>query len=100
LELLNQLTEVSYRVEHNETNTRTKNITCNSQSLRVSLKSRRKSWQTNDELQDKALLLVKQKDEVEAKNKEVEEARKSLEKKPNSLRLLLNINLNSSQNES
>ena len=36
---------------------------------------------TNDELQDKALLLVKQKNEVEAKNKEVEEARKSLEEK-------------------
>src|SRR5204863_3477037 len=42
---------------------------------------------TNDELQDKALLLVKQKDEVEAKNKEVEEARKSLEEKAEQLTL-------------
>ncbi len=40
---------------------------------------------TNDELQDKALLLVKQKNEVEAKNKEVEEARKSLEEKAEQL---------------
>jgi signal transduction histidine kinase/DNA-binding response OmpR family regulator len=42
---------------------------------------------TNEELQDKALLLVKQKDEVEAKNKEVEEARKSLEEKAEQLTL-------------
>jgi signal transduction histidine kinase/DNA-binding response OmpR family regulator len=42
---------------------------------------------TNDELQDKALLLVKQKDEVEAKNKEVEEARRSLEEKAEQLTL-------------
>src|SRR3712207_7258997 len=34
---------------------------------------------TNEELQDKAHLLAKQKQEVEAKNNEVEEARKSLE---------------------
>jgi signal transduction histidine kinase/CheY-like chemotaxis protein len=38
-------------------------------------------------LQDKALLLVKQKNEVEAKNKEVEEARKSLEEKAEQLTL-------------
>src|SRR5690606_20205329 len=38
-------------------------------------------------LQDKALLLVKQKEEVEAKNKEVEEARKSLEEKAEQLTL-------------
>ncbi|HEY3385395.1 MAG TPA: response regulator, partial [Saprospiraceae bacterium] len=42
---------------------------------------------TNDELQDKALLLVTQKEEVEGKNKEVEEARKSLEEKAEQLTL-------------
>src|SRR6185295_17517090 len=42
---------------------------------------------TNEELQDKAHLLVKQKNEVEAKNKEVEEARKSLEEKAEQLTL-------------
>jgi len=56
-----------------------------SQSLAGELKSSRKKLsRTNDELQDKALLLVKQKNEVEAKNKEVEEARKSLEEKQSS----------------
>ncbi|HMH33284.1 MAG TPA: response regulator, partial [Puia sp.] len=38
-------------------------------------------------LQDKALLMVKQKNEVEAKNKEVEEARRSLEEKAEQLTL-------------
>src|SRR5690606_27865470 len=38
-------------------------------------------------LQDKALLLVKQKEEVEAKNNEVEEARRSLEEKAEQLTL-------------
>ncbi|HVK96513.1 MAG TPA: response regulator, partial [Flavisolibacter sp.] len=42
---------------------------------------------TNEELQDKAHLLVKQKEEVEAKNKEVEDARKSLEEKAEQLQL-------------
>ena len=42
---------------------------------------------TNEELQDKAHLLVKQKEEVEDKNKEVEEARRSLEEKAEQLQL-------------
>ena len=42
---------------------------------------------TNEQLQDKAQLMVKQKEEVEAKNKEVEEARKSLEEKAEQLQL-------------
>jgi signal transduction histidine kinase/DNA-binding response OmpR family regulator len=42
---------------------------------------------TNEELQDKAHLLVKQKEEVENKNNEVEEARKSLEEKAEQLTL-------------
>jgi signal transduction histidine kinase len=42
---------------------------------------------TNEELQDKAHLMIKQKEEVEAKNKEVEEARKSLEEKAEQLQL-------------
>ena len=40
-----------------------------------------------DRLQEKALLMVKQKNEVEAKNKEVEEARRSLEEKAEQLTL-------------
>ncbi len=43
--------------------------------------------ETNEELQDKAHLLVKQKEEVEDKNKEVEEARRSLEEKAEQLQL-------------
>ena len=59
-----------------------------SQSLAGELKTQQEELRrTNDELQDKALLLVKQKDEVEAKNKEVEEARKSLEEKAEQLTL-------------
>ncbi len=42
---------------------------------------------TNEELQDKAHLLAKQKEEVEGKNREVEEARLSLEEKAEQLQL-------------
>ncbi|HSF44745.1 MAG TPA: response regulator, partial [Chitinophagaceae bacterium] len=42
---------------------------------------------TNEELKEKAHLMVKQKEEVEAKNKEVEEARRSLEEKAEQLQL-------------
>jgi signal transduction histidine kinase len=64
-----------------ETNTRTEELLEQSQSLTDELR------RTNEELQDKAHLLVKQKEEVEAKNKEVEEARKSLEEKAEQLQL-------------
>jgi signal transduction histidine kinase/DNA-binding response OmpR family regulator len=64
-----------------ETNTRTEELLAQSQSLTDELR------RTNEELQDKAHLLVKQKEEVEAKNKEVEEARLSLEEKAEQLQL-------------
>ena len=64
-----------------ETNSRTEQLLEQSQSLTDELR------RTNEELQDKAHLLVKQKEEVEAKNKEVEEARRSLEEKAEQLQL-------------
>jgi HAMP domain-containing protein/signal transduction histidine kinase/CheY-like chemotaxis protein len=89
LELLNQLTESIGVVLNNiETNTRTEELLTQSQSLAGELKIQQEELRrTNDELQDKALLLVKQKEEVEGKNKEVEEARKSLEEKAEQLTL-------------
>jgi HAMP domain-containing protein/signal transduction histidine kinase len=89
LELLSQLTEsIGIVLNTIETNTRTEELLAQSQSLAGELKIQQEELRrTNDELQDKALLLVKQKDEVEAKNKEVEEARKSLEEKAEQLTL-------------
>src|SRR5205823_5340173 len=89
LELLSQLTEsIGIVLNTIETNTRTEELLAQSQSLAGELKVQQEELRrTNDELQDKALLLVKQKDEVEAKNKEVEEARRSLEEKAEQLTL-------------
>ena len=89
LDFLNQLTESIGIVLNNiETNTRTEELLTQSQSLASELKTQQEELRrTNDELQDKALLLVKQKNEVENKNKEVEEARKSLEEKAEQLAL-------------
>nr|ACN58987.1 GAF sensor hybrid histidine kinase [uncultured bacterium BLR19] len=89
LDFLNQLTEsLGIVLNTIETNTRTEELLAQSQSLAGELKTQQEELRrTNDELQDKALLLVKQKDEVEAKNKEVEEARKSLEEKAEQLTL-------------
>ncbi len=89
LELLSQLTEsIGIVLNTIETNSRTEGLLSQSQSLAGELKIQQEELsRTNDELQDKALLLVKQKDEVEAKNKEVEEARKSLEEKAEQLTL-------------
>ncbi|MEO6131438.1 MAG: HAMP domain-containing protein [Saprospiraceae bacterium] len=89
LELLSQLTEsIGIVLNTIETNTRTEELLTQSQSLAGELKIQQEELRrTNDELQDKALLLVKQKDEVEAKNNEVEEARKSLEEKAEQLTL-------------
>ncbi len=82
LDFLEQLTEsIGIVLNTIETNTRTERLLAQSQSLAGQLNI------TNEELQDKALLLVKQKDEVEAKNKEVEDARKSLEEKAEQLTL-------------
>ncbi len=89
LELLNQLTEsIGIVLNTIEANTRTEDLLKQSQSLASELKLQQEELsRTNDELQDKALLLVKQKDEVELKNKEVEEARRSLEEKAEQLTL-------------
>jgi HAMP domain-containing protein/signal transduction histidine kinase/DNA-binding response OmpR family regulator len=89
LDFLNQLTEsIGIVVNTIETNSRTEELLTQSQSLAGELKIQQEELKrTNDELQDKALLLVKQKNEVEAKNKEVEEARRSLEEKAEQLTL-------------
>jgi HAMP domain-containing protein/signal transduction histidine kinase/CheY-like chemotaxis protein len=89
LDFLSQLTEsIGIVLNTIETNSRTEELLAQSQSLAGELKTQQEELRrTNDELQDKALLLVKQKDEVEAKNKEVEEARRSLEEKAEQLTL-------------
>nr|MDQ3046927.1 HAMP domain-containing protein [Bacteroidota bacterium] len=89
LDFLSQLTEsIGIVVNTIETNSRTEELLEQSQSLAGELKIQQEELRrTNDELQDKALLLVKQKNEVEAKNKEVEEARRSLEEKAEQLTL-------------
>jgi signal transduction histidine kinase/CheY-like chemotaxis protein len=89
LDFLSQLTEsIGIVLNTIEASTRTEELLAQSQSLAGELKIQGEELRrTNDELQDKALLLVKQKNEVEAKNKEVEEARKSLEEKAEQLTL-------------
>jgi HAMP domain-containing protein/signal transduction histidine kinase/CheY-like chemotaxis protein len=89
LDFLSQLTEsIGIVLNTIEANTRTEGLLAQSQSLAGELKLQQQELsRTNDELQDKALLLVKQKNEVEDKNKEVEEARKSLEEKAEQLTL-------------
>jgi signal transduction histidine kinase/HAMP domain-containing protein/CheY-like chemotaxis protein len=82
LDFLGQLTEsIGIVLNTIEANSRTEELLEQSQSLTDELR------RTNEELQDKAHLLVKQKEEVEAKNKEVEDARKSLEEKAEQLQL-------------
>ncbi|WP_245798431.1 HAMP domain-containing protein [Cnuella takakiae] len=82
LDFLSQLTEsIGIVLNTIEANSRTEDLLAQSQSLADELR------RTNEELQDKAHLLVKQKEEVEAKNKEVEEARRSLEEKAEQLQL-------------
>jgi HAMP domain-containing protein/signal transduction histidine kinase/CheY-like chemotaxis protein len=82
LDFLSQLTEsIGIVLNTIEANTRTESLLVQSQSLTDELR------RTNEELQDKAHLLVKQKEEVEAKNKEVEEARLSLEEKAEQLQI-------------
>jgi HAMP domain-containing protein/signal transduction histidine kinase/CheY-like chemotaxis protein len=89
IDFLEQVTEsIGIVLNTIEANTRTEELLTQSQSLASELKVQQGELRrTNDELQDKALLLVKQKEEVEAKNKEVEEARKSLEEKAEQLTL-------------
>jgi signal transduction histidine kinase/DNA-binding response OmpR family regulator/HAMP domain-containing protein len=82
LDFLSQLTEsIGIVLNTIEANSRTEGLLEQSQSLTEELR------RANEELQDKAHLLVKQKEEVEAKNKEVEEARRSLEEKAEQLQL-------------
>jgi len=82
LDFLGQLTEsIGIVLNTIETNSRTEHLLEQSTSLADELK------RTNEDLQDKAHLLVKQKEEVENKNKEVEEARRSLEDKAEQLTL-------------
>ncbi|MBN8877093.1 MAG: HAMP domain-containing protein [Sphingobacteriales bacterium] len=82
LDFLSQLTEsIGIVLNTIEANTRTESLLEQSQSLAEELR------RTNEELQDKAHLLAKQKEEVEGKNKEVEEARLSLEEKAEQLQL-------------
>jgi len=82
LDFLSQLTEsIGIVLNTIEANSRTEGLLEQSQSLADELR------RTNEELQDKAQLMVKQKEEVEAKNKEVEEARRSLEEKAEQLQL-------------
>jgi signal transduction histidine kinase/CheY-like chemotaxis protein len=89
IDFLEQVTEsIGIVLNTIEANTRTEELLTQSQSMGSELKIQQNELRrTNDELQDKALLLVKQKEEVEAKNKEVEEARKSLEEKAEQLTL-------------
>ena len=82
LDFLGQLTEsIGIVLNTIEANSRTEGLLEQSTSLADELR------RTNEELQDKAQLMVKQKEEVEAKNKEVEEARRSLEEKAEQLQL-------------
>jgi HAMP domain-containing protein/signal transduction histidine kinase/DNA-binding response OmpR family regulator len=82
LDFLSQLTEsIGIVLNTIEANTRTESLLEQSQSLADELR------RTNEELQDKAQLMVKQKEEVEGKNKEVEEARRSLEEKAEQLQI-------------
>ncbi|GGA82893.1 HAMP domain-containing protein [Puia dinghuensis] len=89
LDFLSQLTEsIGIVLNTIEASSRTEELLEQSQSLAGELKIQQEELRrTNDELQDKALLLVKQKNEVENKNKEVEEARRSLEEKAEQLTL-------------
>jgi HAMP domain-containing protein/signal transduction histidine kinase/DNA-binding response OmpR family regulator len=89
LDFLGQLTEsIGIVLNTIEANSRTEELLTQSQSLAGELKLQQEELsRTNDELQDKALLLVKQKNEVEDKNREVEEARRSLEEKAEQLTL-------------
>ena len=69
-----------------ETNSMTENLLAQSQSLAGELKSQQETLRkTNEELEEKAVLMANQKEEVEQKNKEVEVARKSLEEKAEQL---------------
>ena len=69
-------------------NMRTEDLLKQSQSLTTNLQTQQVELkESNEALEDKAHLLSKQKDEIEAKNQEVELAKKSLEEKADQLAL-------------
>jgi len=89
LTFLEQLTESIGIVLHTiQANSRTEDLLHQSQSLAGELQSQqRELQQSNDQLEEKARLLVVQNIEVERKNQEVEQARQALEEKAAQLAL-------------
>ncbi len=89
LDFLEGLTEsIGIVLNTIESNSRTEELLVQSQSLASELKSQQEVLKmTNEELEEKAVLLANQKSEVEIKNQEVEEARKALEEKADQLAL-------------
>jgi len=87
--LLDQLTEsIGIVLNTIEANTLTEDLLKQSQSLAGELQSQQEELrQTNQELEEKAALLVEQNEEVERKNNEVEQARLALEEKAEQLAL-------------
>ncbi|KOP37560.1 hypothetical protein AKO67_14770 [Flavobacterium sp. VMW] len=89
LDFLEGLTEsIGIVLNTIESNSRTEELLVQSQSLASELKSQQEVLKnTNEELEEKAILLANQKEEVELKNQEVEVARKALEEKADQLTL-------------
>ncbi|HEY0091312.1 MAG TPA: response regulator, partial [Flavobacterium sp.] len=89
LDFLEGLTEsIGIVLNTIESNSRTEELLVQSQSLASELKSQQEVLRnTNEELEEKAVLLANQKEEVELKNQEVEVARKALEEKADQLTL-------------
>jgi len=89
LDFLEGLTEsIGIVLNTIESNSRTEELLVQSQSLAGELKSQQEVLKnTNEELEEKAILLANQKEEVELKNQEVEVARKALEEKADQLTL-------------
>jgi HAMP domain-containing protein/signal transduction histidine kinase/DNA-binding response OmpR family regulator len=89
LDFLEGLTEsIGIVLNTIQSNSRTEELLVQSQSLAGELKSQQEVLKnTNEELEEKAILLANQKEEVELKNQEVEVARKALEEKADQLTL-------------
>jgi HAMP domain-containing protein/signal transduction histidine kinase/DNA-binding response OmpR family regulator len=89
LDFLEGLTEsIGIVLNTIESNSRTEGLLVQSQSLASELKSQQEVLRnTNEELEEKAILLANQKEELELKNQEVEVARKALEEKADQLTL-------------
>ncbi|NUY80452.1 HAMP domain-containing protein [Flavobacterium sp. MAH-1] len=89
LDFLEGLTEsIGIVLNTIQSNSRTEELLVQSQSLAGELKSQQEVLKnTNEELEEKALLLAQQKGELEFKNEEVEVARKALEEKADQLTL-------------